>query len=337
LNWTYGLSSGTFTPIGSTGIYFAWINTSLRDSGSGSVTIRAVKDKYKVATTYVNLLVLALPSELIIESPDAVFTHYRGDPVDVVVYLIDMYNGGIRIENGVTSVYMVFNSIQYPLAVNSSGFWKGTLPTNATANLEPGRIYSVRIIADATNYDPASSIFKMDLLATATTIHLVYPTTSKNSVTYNDLITFYLSFNQSISGEFIENATISWDYAEFNIHEIFTYNPTSGLWELQFNTSRMAFGTWGLSFEGIPYDSNYAADIVDLVITIRKITTQAISPIPGQIYWGWVGNLTFYYYDVDFDTGISNATATFKWADFSGNATPLGGGWYSILIDTNHQ
>ncbi|MFW9956423.1 MAG: hypothetical protein ACFFCT_00010 [Candidatus Odinarchaeota archaeon] len=334
LNWTYGTASGIFTEISDTGIYYAYVNTSLKNSGTGVVTIRADKDKYRLSVTTVTLIVLALPSELVISSPSLSFTNYRGDPVDVEIYIIDVYNGGIRIVSGITSVYMIFESIRYDLIMNATGHWLGTLPFNATAALEPGRIYSARVFADAINYNPASSVFKMDLLATKTTIYLVTPTSDRMDAVYKKNVTFYLSFNQTQTGEFIENATISWIDSAFGIYENFTYNSTSGLWELKFDTSRLSFGTWGITFEGIPGDYNLAADRIDLVITIRKIRTEVILEYPGVIYWGWVGNLRFYYHDIDFDIGINNATAEFQWGPIKGNATDLGDGWYSFLINT---
>ncbi|MBY8998639.1 MAG: hypothetical protein KGD60_12995, partial [Candidatus Thorarchaeota archaeon] len=152
-----------------------------------------------------------------------------------------------------------------------------------------------------------------------------------------DMITFYLNYTETEQKTVIDNATIRWIDSGFGINETFTFNVTSGLWELHFNTSQLSYGTWGVVFDGIPGDSNLAEDRVDLAITISKITTEVVSPIPGVIYWGWVGNLTFYYSDTYFDTGIENATtATYNWGIFSGEATDLGNGYYSVLIDTTY-
>ncbi|MGY5858004.1 MAG: DUF2341 domain-containing protein [Candidatus Thorarchaeota archaeon] len=339
LNWTYGSDSGTFTEIGSTGTYFALIDTSLSDSGTGVVTIRADRDKYQLSVTTVTLIVLSLPSELIIESPDLSFQHYRGTPVDVTVYLTDVFNGGVRIYSGVTNVSMEFEGETYYLIQNvtDTSYWYTTLPYEATFDLEPGLIYSARIIADSDNYDPASSVFKIDLLATATTIHLTYPTEDRMDAVYNDLVKFTLNYTETVSGAVINNATIRWIDSGFGINETFTFNVTSGLWELHFNTSQMSYGTWGVTFDGIPGLSTLAEDRVDLAITIKKIATEVISPIPDVIYWGWVGELIFYYNDTYFGRGIDNASlAEYHWGPFNGEATDLGNGYYSILINTTY-
>ena len=338
LNWTYGAASGAFTEIGTTGTYYAWVNSSFADAGTGVVTIRAIKDKYQYRTITVTLIVLSLRSELIIETPDAVFTHYRGDPINVTVYLTDVHNGGIPIYTGVTNVSMIFEGVTYYLTQNvtDSSYWYTTLPTSATDELDPGLIYSARIIADSVNYDPASSVFKIDLLATATTIHLVDIEDNRLDVVYNEVITFYLNYTESVSGFTIDNGTIRWFDQSANINETFTFNPLSGLWELEFNTSKLSYGTWGVTFDGIPAESDLAEDRVDFAITVKKITTEVISPIPDQIYWGWVGNITFFYNDTYFITGIDNATAEYSWGPFSGNAVDLGNGYYSVLINTTY-
>ncbi|MCK4567980.1 MAG: hypothetical protein KAU48_11805, partial [Candidatus Thorarchaeota archaeon] len=115
VNWTYGSASGTFTELGTTGVYFAYVNTSLADSGTEIVLISANKAKYKVSFASVTLIVLALSSELVIDSPEAVFEHARGDPIDVVIHLTDEYNGGVTIQEGITSVYMMFETVRYDL------------------------------------------------------------------------------------------------------------------------------------------------------------------------------------------------------------------------------
>ena len=69
----------------------------------------------------------------------------------------------------------------------------------------------------------------------------------------------------------ISNATIIWIDAGFDINETFIFNETLGLWVLTFNTSRLSYGTWGLTFDGDPGDNNLAEDRVDLAITVKKI------------------------------------------------------------------
>ncbi len=335
LNWTYGSASGSFTENGTSGTYFAYVNTSFADSGSEFVYIRAEKDNYRFSLTNVALLVLALHSELVIESPEGTFYHERGDPIDVVVHLTDEYNGGVTIQSGITSVYMMFESIRYDMVFNDTDYtWYTVLPGIATADLEPGLMYSARIFAESTNYNPASSVFRIDLQATSTTIYLVGDTELKMDEVYNDVITFTLNFTETELGVTIDNATIRWVHSGFAINETFTFNVSSGLWELQFNTSRMAYGTWGIAFNGVPGDANFAEDVVALTITIVKITTEVISPIPESKYWGWVGYVTFVYREIESGVGIRNATATYQWGEFSGNATDHLNGSYSIFIDT---
>ncbi|UCE11587.1 MAG: hypothetical protein JSW61_06540, partial [Candidatus Thorarchaeota archaeon] len=77
-----------------------------------------------------------------------------------------------------------------------------------------------------------------------------------------------------------------------------------------------------------------AQDVVTLTITITKIRTEVVSPIAETVYWGWAGNISFTYNDTYFNEGVSNASATFNWGNFSGPAIDLGNGTYVVMVDT---
>ena len=344
LNWTYLSFYGEFDETTAPGRYNTSIDTLDFNTGTHVIQIRAYKDKFTFSTISVRLIVLSLPSDLEIVSPGISTSLPRGNPLDIVVYLQDMYHGGVPVEGGVDNVSMLFEGKEYYLKQNVTHpmYWYVELPANATSGLIPDRVYSVRIDVTSQNYDPASAVIKIYLEATATTIHLAYPTGPRMDVVYNEIITFYLNYTESVNvSAAITIATIKWIDAGFGINETFTFNVTSGLWELTFNTSRLSYGTWGLTFDGIPADSYLAEDRVDLAITVKKISTEVISPTPGvtipaEIYWGWVGNVTFFYNDTYFNRGIENATTSFSYGEFNGQAIELGGGYYSILINTTY-
>ena len=339
LRWEYGNSTGLFNEATtSNGTYSASINTSVLDSGTSIVRIYASKDKYSNATITVTLIVQALPSDVILDSPSGFFEHPRGNTILVIVTLKDMYNNqNITYANG-TTVFVTFEKIRYYMIQNMIDYkWYCILPSNATAGLTPEDTYSATIIADFVNYDPASAGFKLILHATPTKLTLAGTTKSKMDVTYNEIITFYLNYTETTYNSTMWNATVYWvDSSGKGFTEHFAFNSTTRLWVLQFNTSRMAYGTFGITFSGVPADTFYAKTTVDLTLTIAKIVTDTVIPIPTNIYWGEVLNLIFYYNDTNFDKGIANATAKYQWANHYGNATDLGGGYYSVIVDTTY-
>ncbi|MHA2143130.1 MAG: hypothetical protein ACXADD_16735 [Candidatus Thorarchaeota archaeon] len=341
VTWFYGTGNGTFTEIGNSGIYEAWVDSTFADSGTRSVTIIANKSKYIVSIASVTLVANALPSEITLVTPEAFFEHPRGGIINVTIFLIDTYNGGITIDMAeVNSIVLAFEE-QTPINMehnSTDNSWYATLPSSATSNLEPNRVYTARISVVMKNYDATSTVFKLDLQASETTLHLVGETQDRMDAVFSEIITFTLTFNETESGTPIDNGTIKWVYSGFGINYNFTYNNLTKMWELSFDTSEMAFGTWGLAFFGTPADSNLADDVVTLTITIRKITTEAIpSPTnPSTVFWGWAGNISFYYNDTDFNNGVVNATAEYQWGNKSGDAIDLGDGWYVIPINSSH-
>ncbi|MHA2242388.1 MAG: hypothetical protein ACXACE_12345, partial [Candidatus Thorarchaeota archaeon] len=352
ITWAYGSGFDYFWEIGSTGTYQADIDTSLDDAGTRIVSIVASKAKYFSASITVTLVALSLPSDITITQQitptevfhgDAVLQLPRGDSVEVVAYLNDSFNLGLLINwtfvNSLTlqfendpSILMYYNS--------TDGSWRGILPSSATSDLEPNILYTVRFTGDMRNYDPVSTIFKIYLQATATTIHLVDVDDGKLEAFYSANVTFKLTFNETVSEATITNATIRWVFSARGIDYNFTVNNVTGLWSLTFDTTELAYGTWGLTFRATPSDSKLAETVATLTITIKPIPTQVTNPVMPPVYWGWVGNVSFYLNDTQFNLGVHNATARWSWGNLTGFAIDLGitnisrRGWYVVPVDT---
>ncbi|MFW9849577.1 MAG: hypothetical protein ACFFF4_10560 [Candidatus Thorarchaeota archaeon] len=336
LNWTYGGDTGTFTET-SPGNYTAYVPTFLADSGTRIVFVEAIADKYKPGYASITLIALALPSDMDVQHPDDVFEHPRGNPIDIIIYLEDTYNVALINLTYVEEVYVTFDSIRYDLnyyATNNSWFF--TLPGSATSSLTPGITYSARISAKIRNYNPVSAVFKIDLQATSTFLENYGDTTDKMEVYYSDLIDFELNFTD-VDGIPIDLARVYWPNPKGDYN--FT-NVGGGIWQLTLNSSALErWGTFGMTFSGVPVDTNYAETTKSIAVTVKQIPTESPGVHSLTVYWGWSGNVTFTYYDEWFERGIDNSSGLVNIITEFASSTilyDLHNGSYSIFFDTRN-
>ncbi|MDF1539722.1 MAG: hypothetical protein P1Q69_12550, partial [Candidatus Thorarchaeota archaeon] len=336
VNWTYGTYTGPLSEIDSTGVYTAQIDTSLLDSGTRLVSIVADRDKFLRALTPIILIVLDLPSDMTVITPEEVFTHNRGEEIYVRLYLNDTYNADLINNNYVDDIYIIFNNTRYDMNYNATGlFYYYTLPAEATNPLLPGYVYSARISASINNYDPVSSVFKIDLLATRTFLRLLSESEAQREVFYSDLITFSFNFT-TIDNTSIQAGSIFWIYEYIQYDFI---HVGGGIWSLTLNSSALGrWGTFGMTFSGVPEDTNLDSSTQSITLTVKQLPTTSPSLQPVFVYWGWQGNITFTYYDTHFERGISNSSGNLDVVvSFIGSTIlyDLGNGSFSIFIDTS--
>jgi hypothetical protein len=331
-SWAGG--TGTLNEIGSSGVYQVNLDTSAADSGTRIVTITAQKDKFRTSITTVTLVVLTLPSEMIAYEPEDLVNEIpRGSPVDISIYLNDTtYNVPIA-DADIESVYAILGNNTYPMIYNGTpGHYYTTIPGGDTEL--PIGFYNIRISAQIQNFDPASYSFKIDLLRTLTTLHLYGDTTGTMNAVYSQQVVFELNYTETISNITIDAANVMWQIPDAGLSGNLT-SIGNGIWRAVFDTSDAGFGTWGVTFRGEPTDPILAETATTLTLTIKRIPTQALNPSPLTVVWGWTGNVSFYYRDTFFDTGVGGATAEYSWGPIKGNATDLGNGTYLVPVDTS--
>ncbi|TET06019.1 MAG: hypothetical protein E3J86_15355 [Candidatus Thorarchaeota archaeon] len=341
LNWTYGSANGTFIEIGTTGTYYAIIDTSLADSGTEVVRIYANKDKYQFKITSVTLVVLALPSDIVLidtGSPDV----NRGESISFSIRLNDTERV-IWINNTqVIAIYATLEGVQYPLTWDGvSSTWNGTIPSSATV-LDPGS-YEIRFTVTFKDYQTAGDQFRVSITRTGSELTVRDYETGELlfdiEAVYSQLVRFSVNLTEFENNTLVSDATIYWYSSDFNgLNLTFTYNSTTQLWDLEFNTTLGFYGTWGLTIRAFPTDPILAPATATLTLTISKITTEVQGPtLTKEVDWGWTGNISFTYYDTAFDRGIENATVLYDYGTFTGlQAHDLGNGTYLLFINTTY-
>ncbi|MHA2143683.1 MAG: hypothetical protein ACXADD_19570 [Candidatus Thorarchaeota archaeon] len=72
----------------------------------------------------------------------------------------------------------------------------------------------------------------------------------------------------------------------------------------------LVIGSVGLGPGNLLNEASFARTVVGTAMTSDVSETIVIMPPPSDFSWGWVGWLTFVYWDVALDAGIANATVT---------------------------
>ncbi|MFX1484476.1 MAG: hypothetical protein ACFFCP_14955, partial [Promethearchaeota archaeon] len=348
VSWSIGGSiQGYLDEPGPPGQYRAIIDTAdpLIGSGTSTITIKASLDKYTLATTTIVLVVLALPSEIVIINPSTtVLQLYRGNPVDISVRLNDTTSGTWinNLQVIPEEIYVTFNGIQYSMIWNGIfSTWDATIPGSDTV-LDPGP-YDVRIAASFYDYETSSDQFKISIGQTETILEVRDPDTGNiidhiNSA-FSQILHIGLNLTERANDTTVDSGTVYWYEEAFNgLNLTFIFNDTLKLWVLDFNTSLGFYGTWGLTFRAFPSDPILAPSTATLTLTISKIETEVWAPsLTIEVDWGWAGNVSFTYYDTDFDRGISNASVLYDYGTFAGLiAYDLGNGTYLAFINTKN-
>jgi hypothetical protein len=152
-------------------------------------------------------------------------------------------------------------------------------------------------------------------------------------------VRFSVNLTEFENNTLVSDATIYWYSSDFNgLNLTFTYNTSTQLWDLEFNTTLGFYGTWGLTIRAFPSNPVLATATATLTLTISKITTEVWGPtLTTEVDWGWTGNISFTYYDTAFDRGIVNASVLYDYGLFTGlQAYDLRNGTYLLFINTTY-
>ncbi|MFW9964635.1 MAG: hypothetical protein ACFFCX_13785, partial [Candidatus Sifarchaeia archaeon] len=342
--WIGSVFGGYLDEPGVPGQYRAVIDTEVLGSGTKPLTIEATLENYKIATTTVTLVILALPSDIIFINPAAgVLDVPRGNPIPVSVRLNDTERGIWIDDLQINEIYVTFLGVQYPLTwFSQSSTWNVTIPGSATI-LDPGN-YEVRITTGFDDYQSAGDQFRINIQHTETHLIVLDP---EDKSPISDVDTFFaeevhiaLNLTERAYNTTITDASVYWYSKDFSRRLNFTYNSTLGLWELKFNTSLGFYGTWGLTFTAIPNDPLYAQSSAAMTLTIARRTTEVIAPaVRTEVEWGWSGNISFTYYDTVAQPhrGIVDANVLYDYGPFTDlPALSLGNGTYLVFINTTY-
>ncbi|MHA2015002.1 MAG: hypothetical protein ACTSUH_04550 [Candidatus Thorarchaeota archaeon] len=342
---TWGGQEVVFTESGMTpGRYYADIDTSLQDAGTWVVAITASKDRFATSITTVTLVVLSLPSQIVpIEPAGLSISTFRGEDTHITIRLLYIKgNSTFTIQDQyVNEISAVFegNGRTYVFLYNgTSGFYEVTMPGTDTKDVNVG-FYYFRVTAKMRNFNPASIQFALELKQTRTVLNLDYSSGTSQEMTryYSEIVRITVNFTEAIDlSASLSNATVMWYISDIEVNGSMIEDPNRpGFYYTDLDTTIPGYGIWAITIRAIPDDPQFSNAVTSLTLTIKRIPTRVFSPVPLTVPWGWVGNLSFTYWDEIFDRPVTDANAFYSWGPYTGiEAIPLGNGTYLVPVDT---
>ncbi|RLI49474.1 MAG: hypothetical protein DRO73_06290 [Candidatus Thorarchaeota archaeon] len=342
---TWGGQEVVFTESGTTpGRYYADIDTSLQDAGTWVVAITASKDRFATSITTVTLVVLSLPSQIVpIEPAGLSISTFRGEDTHITIHLLYIKgNSTFTIQDQyVNEINAVFegNGRTYVFLYNgTSGFYEVTMPGTDTKDVNVG-FYYFRVTAKMRNFNPASIQFALELKQTRTVLNLDYSSGTSQEMTryYSEIVRITVNFTEAVDlSASLSNATVMWYISDIEVNGSMIEDPNHpGFYYTDLDTTIPGYGIWAITIRAIPDDPQFSNAVTSLTLTIKRIPTRVFSPVPLTVPWGWVGNLSFTYWDEIFDRPVTDANAFYSWGPYTGMAAiPLGNGTYLVPVDT---
>jgi len=332
-------STGIMSDPLATGTYEGFIPIPAAiDAGTYLITIEANKVDYRLAQTFVTLVVSALPSTLQIVSPTGSYVEIdKGSSIPVAVYLSE---GGSPIDDQyLVAVSVTLEGMQYPLAFNgTNGYYEGLLPGSATEVLDVGVAYSVRFTAQLRNYEPATGQFTIGVIESRSELAFIGMTSDEMLATFTETVVYTINLSAPDLPPYpllLPGAEVKWFIAEAGASGNFT-DLGGGIYSADVNTTEIGYGIWGLTIRANPAEPDIASTKIQGILTITRIRTNVVVPpeVSEVVYWGWYGFLDFQYWDESFGAGIDDANVTVSFPGAAPELNPLGNGWYRVNIDT---
>jgi hypothetical protein len=342
VRWIWPAANGSTgimsDPLG-TGTYEGFISIPAAiDAGTYLTTIEANKADYRLAQTFVTLVVSTLPSSLQIVSPAESYVEIdKGSSISVAVYLSE---GGMPIDDQyLIAVRATLEGTQYALAHNGTdGYYEGLLPGSATGLLDVGVAYSVRVTAQLRNYEPATSQFTIGVIESRSVIAFIGTTSDEMFATFTEIVVYTVNLSAPDLPPFpllLPGAEVKWFISEAGASGNFT-DLGGGIYSADIDTTEIGYGIWGLTIRANPAEADIASTKIQGILTITRIPTMVVTPpqVSEVVYWGWFGYLDFQYWDEFRDVGIVDANVTVSFPGMTLAASYVDNGTYRVDIDT---
>ncbi|UCH03543.1 MAG: hypothetical protein JSW05_08050, partial [Candidatus Thorarchaeota archaeon] len=332
-------STGIMSDPLATGTYEGFIPIPAAiDAGTYLITIEANKADYRLAQTFVTLVVSALPSTLQIVSPTGSYVEIdKGSSILVAVYLSE---GGLPIDDQyLIAVSVTLEGTQYPLAYNgTAGYYEGLLPGSATGLLDVGVAYSVRLTAQLRNYEPATGQFTIGVVESRSLLAFIGITSDEMFATFTEIVVYTVNVSAPDLPPYpllLSGAEVKWFISEAGASGNFT-DLGGGIYSADINTTEIGYGIWGLTIRANPAEADIASTKIQGILTITSIPTTVVTPpqLSEFVYWGWYGFCDFQYWDEFRKIGIADADVTVSFPGVTLTALYVVNGTYRVDIDT---
>jgi hypothetical protein len=336
--YQFGILGGSLTE-GTPGNYSFTIDTgNLPFATTYLVSVTASLDNYETITGQIIVNILSLDLELTIVDGLNYQEVFKGESINITVFVRDAYND-VPLTGATVTVKWLYDTIGVDLSQvpGRDGYYSRLI---STADASPGT-YSIAVSADKTNYITMSSSAEVKIDQIETVLDLDASTETYSSQVFNWTDTIRIGVYllvPSMNDTGYANCTVSWSLSGTFLTGDFV-NGTSvggaGYFYFDFNAWEYNATTYTLRFTAYPLVRAFAPSSNMTTLTIKLVQTTVYSPYVAPKIWGWAGWVNLTYWNVLEDRGVVAATVGVDWNGIEYQYRYTIDGVYQVWINTS--
>ncbi|MFX0054392.1 MAG: DUF2341 domain-containing protein [Candidatus Hermodarchaeota archaeon] len=326
-NYSFSLDTGRL----------AWATTYV-------VIITASYQNYQTATAQVTVNVLKLPTEMTLMGGLQSQDLYRGQPVNVTVFVNDTHNG-VPLSGAFIEAYWSDTPgapFYIPAVPGEPGYYSGSMNTGA----KDIGTYTLNLVLKKDNYMTAFGIISVKIVQITSTLWLDATTQTYVNRAFNwtDVVRLgvYVLVPSLNPGDpystGLSDCLVSWSVSGTSINGLFengTLLGGPGYFYYDFDTEDLRASTYTIRISAVPTNKTFSEASNTTTLTVLRLKTWVGSPETATHIWGWSGYVSFTYWDLIRNVGVNDAYAYIEWDGGEDQASYLGNGSYSVFVNTS--
>nr|KXH77609.1 MAG: hypothetical protein AM324_03480 [Candidatus Thorarchaeota archaeon SMTZ1-83] len=306
------------------------------------VTITAERTNYESVSAQIVVNVLKLPVNMALEAGLETQGLFRGQSVNVTVYVSDTYNL-VPLTGAVILAQWMGKAGEYTIEAvpGNPGYYSGEVDTSWAV---PGSYrLDIRVVKD--NYLEDDSIIEVTVQQIPTEVWLdaetsTYATRSFNWSEEVHIGVYVLVPRLNTTHPFttgLSDCTVKWMISGISAWEEFE-NGTAmggpGYFYYNLSTAEYRATPYTILISADPGDSTFSQNSTYIALTIVPLKTSVESPYEEPHVWGWAGTVEFQYWDLVRNIGVDTASVQLNW-DGAVSYSYVGNGTYSVFLNTS--
>jgi hypothetical protein len=339
--YQFGILGGSLTE-GLPGNYSFSIDTgNLPLATTYLVSITASLDNYVTVSGQITVNILKLDLELQIIDGLSYQELYKGESVNITVYVHDISND-MSLTGATVTAGWIFDEISLTPVPGWDGYYTGLI---ATADASP-KAYSIVVKAVKTNYNAKISTADVlvDQIPTAVYLDALTETYGSQVFNWTDTIRVGIYVLAPMLNESdpystgLTNCTVTWSISGTVLNGEFVNGASiggPGYFYFDFNAWEYNATTYTLRFIAYPWIGAFATSSNMTTVTIMLVQTTVVSSFVPPKVWGWAGWVNLTYWNLMENRGVVAAEVKVDWPGIEDQSRYIIDGVYQVWIDTS--
>ncbi|MHA1926059.1 MAG: hypothetical protein ACW974_09100 [Candidatus Thorarchaeota archaeon] len=308
------------------------------------VTVTATYLNYETAISQVQVNVLKLPTDIALMGGLVSQDLYRGQPVNVTVFVNDTYNR-VPLTGAVILVHWSdspHDEFVIPAVAGQPGYYSGSVDTSDKTIGS----YTLNLVLKKDNYMTSFATIGVNLIQIPSDVWLDALTQTYSDKVFNwtDVVrigVYVLVPSLNPTDPFstgVSDCVVTWSISGSSIEGIFengTLIGGPGYFYYDFDTEDFRASTYTIQIAAVPTNRTFSEANNRTTLTVLRLKTETVSPDTASLVWGWSGYVAFTYWDIIRNVGVIDAYTLLDWDGGEGEVSYIGNGSYSVFVNTS--